>query len=98
MAKALEISQRGVELALELRERYQTKQPLLVQGKSDKLLMPEHLLNRDIDLAAAEAITGIDRLLEVIVAPKFQEDALKLLRARWKKCWSGGALRFAVGP
>jgi hypothetical protein len=50
MAKALEISQRGVELALELRERYQTHQPLLVQGKSDKLLMPEHLLNRDIDL------------------------------------------------
>jgi len=41
-------------------------------------------LNRDIDLPAAEAITSIDRLLEVIVAPLFHEDALKLLRARWK--------------
>ena len=41
-------------------------------------------LNRDIDLAAAEAITAIDRLLEVIVAPLYHEDALKLLRSRWK--------------
>jgi phosphoribosylaminoimidazolecarboxamide formyltransferase/IMP cyclohydrolase len=41
-------------------------------------------LNRDVDLAAAEAITGIDRLLEVIIAPAYREDALKLLRGRWK--------------
>jgi phosphoribosylaminoimidazolecarboxamide formyltransferase/IMP cyclohydrolase len=41
-------------------------------------------LNRDVDLPAAQAITAIDKLLEVIVAPRFDEPALKLLRERWK--------------
>jgi phosphoribosylaminoimidazolecarboxamide formyltransferase/IMP cyclohydrolase len=41
-------------------------------------------LNQPIDLATAEAITSIDKLLEVIVAPGFADDALMLLRDRWK--------------
>ena len=50
-------------------------------------------LNRPIDLAAAQAITSIDKLLEVIVAPSFEADALDLLRGRWKNC-----RLLAVGP
>ncbi|HXE53336.1 MAG TPA: bifunctional phosphoribosylaminoimidazolecarboxamide formyltransferase/IMP cyclohydrolase, partial [Tepidisphaeraceae bacterium] len=41
-------------------------------------------LNRPIDLVTAQTIVGIDKLLEVIVAPEYQFDALKLLRERWK--------------
>jgi phosphoribosylaminoimidazolecarboxamide formyltransferase/IMP cyclohydrolase len=41
-------------------------------------------LNKPVDLATAQAITGIDKLLEVIVAPSYAEDALALLRERWK--------------
>lgn len=41
-------------------------------------------LNRPVDLATAQAIISIDKLLEVIVAPAFEEDALQLLRDRWK--------------
>jgi AICAR transformylase/IMP cyclohydrolase PurH len=41
-------------------------------------------LNKPVDLATAQAITGIDRLLEVIVAPGYADDALQLLRSRWK--------------
>ncbi|HEX4124513.1 MAG TPA: bifunctional phosphoribosylaminoimidazolecarboxamide formyltransferase/IMP cyclohydrolase [Tepidisphaeraceae bacterium] len=41
-------------------------------------------LNRPVDLAAAEAITAIDKLLEVIVAPAYDPAALELLRSRWK--------------
>src|SRR5205085_8455658 len=41
-------------------------------------------LNKPIDLATAQAITGIDKLLEVIVAPSYADDALRLLRERWK--------------
>ena len=41
-------------------------------------------LNQNIDLATATAITSIDKLLEVIVAPSYDLDALKLLRERWK--------------
>jgi phosphoribosylaminoimidazolecarboxamide formyltransferase/IMP cyclohydrolase len=41
-------------------------------------------LNREVDLAAATAITSIKHLLEVIVAPSFGPDALELLKSRWK--------------
>src|SRR5258706_1817864 len=41
-------------------------------------------LNRNVDLATANAITSIDKLLEVIVAPAYAPDALELLRTRWK--------------
>ena len=41
-------------------------------------------LNKPVDLATAEAITSIDKLLEVIVAPSYAPDALELLRSRWK--------------
>jgi len=41
-------------------------------------------LNKPVDLATAQAITSIDKLLEVIVAPSYAEDALALLRERWK--------------
>ncbi len=41
-------------------------------------------LNKPVDLATANAITGIDKLLEVIVAPSYSNDALALLRDRWK--------------
>ena len=41
-------------------------------------------LNKPIDRATAEAITSIDKLLEVIVAPSYAPDALDLLKTRWK--------------
>jgi phosphoribosylaminoimidazolecarboxamide formyltransferase / IMP cyclohydrolase len=41
-------------------------------------------LNRSVYLPVAQAITSIDKLLEVIVAPAFEEDALALLKDRWK--------------
>ncbi|HLL91040.1 MAG TPA: bifunctional phosphoribosylaminoimidazolecarboxamide formyltransferase/IMP cyclohydrolase, partial [Tepidisphaeraceae bacterium] len=50
-------------------------------------------VNKPVDLAAAGAITGIDKLLEVIVAPAYADDALALLRDRWKN-----VRLLAVGP
>jgi len=41
-------------------------------------------LNKPVDLETASTITSIDKLLEVIVAPAYDPDALKLLRDRWK--------------
>jgi phosphoribosylaminoimidazolecarboxamide formyltransferase / IMP cyclohydrolase len=41
-------------------------------------------LNQTVDLATAQAITSIDKLLHVIVAPGYEPDALELLRSRWK--------------
>jgi phosphoribosylaminoimidazolecarboxamide formyltransferase / IMP cyclohydrolase len=50
-------------------------------------------LNRPVDLTTARAITSIDKLLEVIVAPDFEPAALELLRSRWKN-----VRLLAVGP
>jgi phosphoribosylaminoimidazolecarboxamide formyltransferase/IMP cyclohydrolase len=41
-------------------------------------------INRPVDQAVATAITSIDKLLEVIVAPDFTDDALTMLKERWK--------------
>jgi phosphoribosylaminoimidazolecarboxamide formyltransferase/IMP cyclohydrolase len=41
-------------------------------------------VNKKVDLATAQTITGIDKLLEVIVAPGYDADALDLLKTRWK--------------
>ncbi|HVT89845.1 MAG TPA: bifunctional phosphoribosylaminoimidazolecarboxamide formyltransferase/IMP cyclohydrolase [Tepidisphaeraceae bacterium] len=41
-------------------------------------------VNQKIDLATAESITAIDKLLEVIVAAGYDEQALEILRSRWK--------------
>jgi phosphoribosylaminoimidazolecarboxamide formyltransferase/IMP cyclohydrolase len=41
-------------------------------------------LNKTVDLVTAQAITAVDKLLEVIVAPDYADDALQLLRERWK--------------
>jgi hypothetical protein len=50
----LGFTQEGLDLALILREKYQKKQPLIVPDDDRKLLMPEHLLNKDIDLQVLE--------------------------------------------
>ena len=41
-------------------------------------------MNRAVDRDVAAAITSIDKLLEVIVAPGFTGDGLALLKDRWK--------------
>ncbi|HMO25488.1 MAG TPA: bifunctional phosphoribosylaminoimidazolecarboxamide formyltransferase/IMP cyclohydrolase [Tepidisphaeraceae bacterium] len=50
-------------------------------------------VNLPIDLAAANAIVSGQKFLEVIVAPSFDDDALKLLQERWKN-----VRLLAVGP
>ena len=41
-------------------------------------------MNDVVDLSVAQAITAIDKLLEVIVAPSYTPEALDLLKTRWK--------------
>ena len=50
-------------------------------------------LNKRVELDTAQAITSIDKLLEVIVAPSYTDEALQLLRERWKN-----VRLLAVGP
>lgn len=52
MTNKLGFTQQGLELALTLRNKYNDHQPLLAPGEGERLLMPEHLLNTNIDLQA----------------------------------------------
>lgn len=54
MKNSLGFSQQGLALALSLRHKYQDGEPLIVPGDGEKLLMPEHLLNQNIDLLEYE--------------------------------------------
>ncbi|NQV57015.1 MAG: hypothetical protein HQ503_14240 [Rhodospirillales bacterium] len=49
MTNSLGFTQGGLDLALDLKHKYQQSQPLIAPG-GDKLLMPELLLNTNIDL------------------------------------------------
>lgn len=48
------ISRDGIQLALSVKQHYKTCEPICVPGENNRILSPEHLLNRDIHLQAFE--------------------------------------------
>ncbi|WP_419797179.1 MAG: hypothetical protein ACNI26_12675 [Terasakiella sp.] len=50
----LGISRKGISCALDLKEKYKTHQPICVPGEKTKILMPENLLNINLDLESLE--------------------------------------------
>ena len=50
MSNSLGFSREGLDLALLVKHEYEEGKPLCVPGSADRLLIPEYLLNRDIDL------------------------------------------------
>lgn len=51
---ALGLSQEGLQTALGIKLSYKNREPLIIPGDEDRLLVPENLLNRDIDLSGLE--------------------------------------------
>ena len=54
MSNSLGITRQGLDLALLLRDKYRGGEPMLTLDEPDKLLMPEHLLNQNINLQTFE--------------------------------------------
>lgn len=52
MSNSLGISQDGLKAALEIKDHYKKREPLLVPGEQDRILAPETLLMTGIDLAS----------------------------------------------
>lgn len=52
MSNSLGISQEGLRAALDIKESYKKREPLLVPGEDDRILAPETLLMTGIDLHA----------------------------------------------
>ena len=91
----LGFTQEGLELALDLKEKYQNHLPLVVPDGDQKLLMPEHLLNVDIDLQSLEdplplamvASRDPDSPMSVSAAVRMSVMSHRLLR-RFLACWA----------
>jgi len=54
MGDSLGISRDGVTAALKVKESYKTHQPLGVPGDQNRILIPEHLLNANLNLQSFE--------------------------------------------
>lgn len=73
---SLGISQEGIEAALSIKKSYKTRQPLIVPGGEDRLLVPETLLNNEIDLQGMG-----DPLALAMVSNRDPEDSMALAAA-----------------
>ena len=51
---ALGISREGLQTALGIKQSYKNREPLIIPGDGDRLLVPENLLNKEIDLSGYE--------------------------------------------
>ena len=54
MANALGITQEGLRTALKIKDRYRKREPLVLPGAEDRMLIPENLMNHNIDLRGFE--------------------------------------------
>ena len=54
MSNTLGITRQGLDLALSLRDKYLSGEPMLTLDQPEKLLMPEHFLNQNINLQTFE--------------------------------------------
>lgn len=73
---ALGISQDGIETALLIKKSYKKRQPLIVPGDEDRLLVPENLLNTEIDLKSMD-----DPLALAMVSNRDPENSMALAAA-----------------
>ena len=48
------ISEDGLNVALSVRDQYRRRQPICIPGERSRMLIPEHLLNNDINLRGME--------------------------------------------
>ena len=54
MSNSLGFTQAGLNTALEIKKNYKARRPILVPGEEDRMLIPENLLNHNIDLRGIE--------------------------------------------
>jgi len=90
MSNSLGISQTGLKAALEIKEDYRKKRPILVPGEGERMLVPENLLNHNIDLQGIE-----DPLPLAMMATRDPEPPMALAAARL--CPLAGKTRLISG-
>jgi len=54
MANALGITQEGLKTALRIKDDYRHRRPILMPGETDRIVVPETVMNHNIDLSVLE--------------------------------------------
>ncbi len=91
MANALGITQDGLKKALEIKTLYRKREPLVLPGTGDRMLIPENLMNADLDLMAME-----DPLPLAMVASRDPEAPMALAAAT-RMCPLGSHTKLIAG-
>ena len=91
MGNALGITQDGLKTALEIKDSYRQHEPLLVPGAVDRILIPENLMNHNLDLRGME-----DPLPLAMVASRDPEAPMALAAAT-RMCPLGGRTKLVAG-
>lgn len=76
MANSLGFSRGGLKAALKIKESYASRSPILVPGEDQKILIPEHLLNPELNLQEFE-----DPLPLAVLASRDPESPMALAAA-----------------
>src|SRR3970282_2662289 len=76
MANALGITQDALRAALEIKKPYRRREPLVLPGDGERMLIPENLMNHNLDLRALE-----DPLPLAMVASRDPEAPMALAAA-----------------
>lgn len=76
MADLIGITNEGLDAALEIKHTYKTKEPICVPGERDRILIPENLMNHEIDLLGLE-----DPLPLAVMAARDPEPPMALAAA-----------------
>ena len=71
------ITEEGLQIALKIKQHYKSGQPICLPGDGDDILIPEHLLNDNLDLLDFE-----DPLPLAMVASRDPEAPMAMAAAR----------------
>jgi hypothetical protein len=88
---ALGISREGLQTALGIKQSYRDREPLVIPGEEDRLLVPENLLNKEIDLSGFE-----DPLALAMVCSRDPEGSMALA-ATARLCPLGNSTKLVRG-
>jgi len=86
MNSSLGITQQGLDTALEVKEHYRHGRPLCLRDDGDRMLLPEYLLNPDLELRGYD-----DPLPLAMVAARDPEPPMALAAAARLSPLAGGA-------
>ena len=91
MTNALGITQEGLRTALEIKDRYRRREPIVLPGEGDRMLIPENLMNHNLDLM------GLEDPLPLAMMASRDPEAPMALAAATRLAPLGGRTRLITG-